>query len=212
MKFIKIVLFSALFIGTLFAQNLKEGDDYIVLSDPIKNMDNSVIELFNVGCPHCAYFNDKIPTLLEFLPDNVSFYPYHLSTGAKFHNEFSDLVAVSLIKDAKDGLNTKSKSSNFKKLVDFYFKTIHKDKKGWASENDFVNDGVNVLNISKDEYNKILKEKDTQNLLKNWNSAMKYAELQGVPSFIVNGKYMIVTRNISSIEDLIFKIDYLLSK
>ncbi len=42
--------------------------------------------------------------------------------------------------------------------------------------------------------------------------AMAYASIQGVPSFIVNGKYMIMSRNIKSLEDLIFKINVLLEK
>lgn len=212
MKFLKVLFIGFLFLRFIFANDLKDGEDYIVLKNSIPNMENSVIELFNIGCPHCAYFNKELPKILEILPSEIEFYPYHLSVGSKIHDVFSEIVAVSLQLDKKNNLNTKSINSNFKKVTNLYFDLMHEKQKKWKNEEEFLSDGLSTLNISNKEYSEILKNKDTQNILKKWKEAVKYAEFQGVPSFIVNGKYMIVTKNISSTEDLAFKIDFLLEK
>ncbi|MDA3967093.1 MULTISPECIES: DsbA family protein [Helicobacter] len=212
MKLFKVLFLGILSFGVLFAGDLKEGEDYIILKNPIKNTENSVIELFNVGCPHCEYFNKDLPKVLEFLPNSVAFYPYHLSAGVRLHEVFSEILAVALNLDLDTGLSTKSNNSNFKKVTNLYFDLMHTKQKKWQSEDEFLSDGLAILGISSEEYKKILKDKNTQNTLKKWRDSMQYAEFQGVPSFIVNGKYMIVTKNISSTEDLIFKIDSLLEK
>ncbi|MDE5603453.1 MAG: thiol:disulfide interchange protein DsbA/DsbL, partial [Helicobacter sp.] len=86
MKILKfIVLFFCLLFIQSFANDLKLGTDYIVLEKPLKNAQNSVIELFNIGCPHCAYYNNLLPTILETLPQDTKFLPYHLATTVRFH-------------------------------------------------------------------------------------------------------------------------------
>ena len=41
---------------------------------------------------------------------------------------------------------------------------------------------------------------------------LEYTEIQGVPSFVINGKYMILSSGIKGVEDFIYKVDYLLTK
>ena len=49
-------------------------------------------------------------------------------------------------------------------------------------------------------------------MLQKRESLIEYANIQGVPSFIVNGKYMVSSQNLKGTEDFIYKIDYLLEK
>ena len=62
------------------------------------------------------------------------------------------------------------------------------------------------------EYQKILETKEAKEMLQKWQSLIEYANIQGVPSFIVNGKYMVSSQNLKGTEDFIYKIDYMLEK
>lgn len=54
-------------VTQLVANGLQEGKDYILLDKPIANMDNTVLEIYNIGCPHCAYYNENfLPTFWSF--------------------------------------------------------------------------------------------------------------------------------------------------
>ena len=52
MKFLKLCLMGFCLVATqLVANGLQEGKDYILLDKPIANMDNTVLEIYNIGCP-----------------------------------------------------------------------------------------------------------------------------------------------------------------
>ncbi|WP_104721218.1 thiol:disulfide interchange protein DsbA/DsbL [Helicobacter mesocricetorum] len=195
-----------------FANNLKLGVDYIVLEKPLKDSQNSVIELFNIGCPHCAYYNGLLPKILEMLPQDTKFLPYHLSTTARYHKEFSDIVVVALLKDKENKRDTKSPDALYKKVLDYYFNTIHRERRNWKNAQLFLENSYFLMNIDEQEFQQLLNSKEAKEILEAMPEAMEYASIQGVPSFIINGKYMIVSRNIKSIEDLIFKINVLLEE
>ncbi|PZT47344.1 disulfide bond formation protein DsbA [Helicobacter valdiviensis] len=211
MKFFKVLFLGFLFLGSVFANDLKEGEDYIVLSKPIKNMENSVIELFNIGCPHCAYYHKEVlPLLLELLPENVEFYPAHMKTNVRFHTQISEFLAVALIKDKKEGKDIKSKNTSYKMLLDNYFAIFHgKSSQKINNEEDLTKLSLEILKLEAKEYKTLLKSKEVKELLEFWDSLLEYASIQGVPSFIVKGKYMIKAQNIEGVEDLIYKIDVL---
>ena len=98
MKIFKLWLIGiCLFSLQALANDLKENVDYIVLKKPISNMQNKVIEIFNIGCPHCAYYNTNfVPNLLEFLPKDVEFLPYHVAAAIPIHEETSNILVVAL--------------------------------------------------------------------------------------------------------------------
>lgn len=213
MKVLKfVVLFFCLLTTQSFANNLTLGVDYIILDKPLKDSQNSVIELFNVGCPHCAYYNGLLPTILEILPQDTKFLPYHLTTASRFHKEFSDIVVVALLKDKHNNTDTKSPNALYKKVLNYYFNAIHKERKNWKNAQSFLEDSYPLINVNQQEFQQLLNSKEAKEILQAIPGAMEYASIQGVPSFIVNGKYMIMSRNIKSLEDLIFKINVLLEK
>lgn len=214
MKFLKVWLVGiCLFALQAVASDLKEGVDYAVLDKPIPNMQNKVLEIFNIGCPHCAHYNeDFVPSLLEFLPQNVEFLPYHIAAPIPVHEETSKILVVALAKDKAAGLSTKSPNALYKKVLNHYFNAIHKERKNWSNVQDFAKEGLEIMGITEAEYQEILKSKDSQVALKEWQNLIGYTEIQGVPSFIVNGKYLILSSGIKSVEDFIYKVDSLLAK
>ena len=214
MKIFKLWLIGiCLFSLQALANDLKENVDYIVLKKPISNMQNKVIEIFNIGCPHCAYYNTNfVPNLLEFLPENVEFLPYHVAAAIPIHEETSNILVVALTKDKEKGLELKDNDSLYKKILNHYFNAIHKERKNWSNRQEFLKEGLEILGISEIEYKETLKTKNSKEALKQWQSMLEYTEIQGVPSFVINGKYMILSSGIKGVEDFIYKVDYLLTK
>lgn len=87
--------------------------------------------------------------------------------------------------------------------------TSHKENTS-KMQDPYISYGLNAINISEEVFNSTLKESRTQELLQAWKEATQYANIQGVPSFIINGKYLILTQGLKSEEDFIYKVDYLL--
>ena len=72
--------------------------------------------------------------------------------------------------------------------------------------------GLNATGISKADYEAALNDKAVQDTLKEWEVSYEVAKVQGVPAFVVNGKYLIKTQAITSMQDLEAKIKFLLKK
>ena len=212
LKNISFLLFSCLLsLQLLNAESLKEGTDFITLQKPIPVEKNTIIELFNVGCPYCASINNVLPNLFALLADEVVFMPYHIITGASFSAQASEVLAVSLILDETHNLSPKNSNSHFKRAADSYFNAIFQQRKYFNNAESFIAHGLNAMRVSRAVFNSTLKDPRTQTLLNTWNASAQYARIQGVPTFIINGKYLILAQGLKSEEDFIYKVDYLLN-
>ncbi|MCI5969294.1 thiol:disulfide interchange protein DsbA/DsbL [Helicobacter sp.] len=207
-----LTLSAAFLYANNLADDLKEGRDFITLNKPLNVPKNTIVELFNVGCPYCASINKILPNLFSLLPNEVVFMPYHIITSAPFSTQASEVLAVSLSLDKAQNLSPKSSNSHFKRVLDSYFDANFQQRKRFNNAESFIAHGLSVLNISKEVFDSTLKEPYTQMLLKEWKDSARYANIQGVPSFIINGKYLILAQGLKSEEDFIYKVDYLLER
>lgn len=194
----------------LFAESLVEGKDYVVLNNTLDVPKPSVAEIFNVGCPHCASMQKVLPSLFAVLKGDVEFLPFHIITGAPFSKQASEVLAVSFVLDKAHKTSIKDSKSHFKRAVEAYFDANFKNKQRFKNVESFIAYGLNAAGITQNDFDSTLKDKAAQEILKQWNEVAQHARIQGVPSFIVNGKYLILAQNLKSQEDFIFKVDYLL--
>ena len=201
--------FSGVFSG-LFAESLVEGKDYVVLDNALNVLKPSVAEIFNVGCPHCASMQQVLPSLFAVLKSDVEFLPFHIITGAPFSKQASEVLAVSFALDKAHKTSIKDSKSHFKRAVEAYFDANFKNRQRFKNAESFIVYGLNAAGIPQNDFDSILKDKATQEILKQWSEVAQHARIQGVPSFIINGKYLILAQNLKSQEDFIFKVDYLL--
>lgn len=194
----------------LFAESLVEGRDYVVLNNALEVPKPSVAEIFNVGCPHCASMQQVLPSLFAVLKGDVEFLPFHIITGAPFSKQASEVLAVSFALDKAHKISIKDSKSHFKRAVEAYFDANFKNRQRFKNAESFIAYGLNAAEITQNDFDSILKDKATQEILKQWSEVAQHARIQGVPSFIINGKYLILAQNLKSQEDFIFKVDYLL--
>ncbi|WP_291952941.1 thiol:disulfide interchange protein DsbA/DsbL [Campylobacter sp.] len=213
-KLIKTLLAFVLF-SALNANAFVEGEDYIVLENPLAVEKNTLIKIFSYACPFCYKYDKSVtPKVIEKV-EGLKYTPFHLKTKGDYGESASKIFAVLVIKDMENGTNLLDENSLFKKAKFAYYKAYHDKKERWNNGKDeeaFLKTGLEASGISMQEYKKELENPKVIKLLKNWDSAYEIAKIQGVPAFVVNGKYLIYTSSIKSIDDFANLIKELLNK
>lgn len=213
--FTGVVLTAAL--ATSFAASaFTEGTDYVVLEKPIPNADKTLIKVFSYACPFC-YKYDKSVTgpVSEKVKDLVTFMPFHLETKGEYGKQGSEVFAVMIAKDKAAGISLFDPNSQFKKAKFAYYAAYHDKKERWSDGKDpaaFIKTGLDAAGMSQADFETALKDPAVQETLTKWKAAYDVAKIQGVPAYVVNGKYLILTKNIKSIDSMADLIRELASK
>ncbi len=177
----KSVVLTAALVTPFAASAFTEGTDYMVLEKPIPNADKTLIKVFSYACPFC-YKYDKAVTgpVSDKVADLVTFTPFHLETKGEYGKQASEVFAVLIAKDKAAGISLFDAKSQFKKAKFAWYAAYHDKKERWS-------DG---------------KDPAVQETLEKWKAAYDVAKIQGVPAYVVNGKYLIYTKNIKSIDSM----------
>ncbi|WP_246014715.1 thiol:disulfide interchange protein DsbA/DsbL [Geomonas oryzae] len=219
LKFVKTIAKSlamvTLFAATSFA--FTEGTDYVKLAKPIPNAQGTLIKVFSYDCPFCYKYDKKItPNLVPKLPSDLKFRPFHLKTKGKYGVQGSELFAVLLLKDQKAGLSDRdlyTEKSLLKKAKMAYYTAYHDKKERWdAGPDAYLKTGLDAVGMSKAEFDKAKADPKVKALLKEWDQSYDVAKVQGVPGFVVNGKYLVMTKSITSIDGMLKLINELKTK
>ena len=91
----------------------------------------------------------------------------------------------------------------------------HINKNRWKDGKDpqgFLETGLKAAGISESDYLQALEDLEVKKLLKAWEASYDIAIIQGVPVFVVNGKYLIKISELKSLDDLGEKITELLAR
>jgi len=193
----------------------QEGVDYVTLAKPIPNMGNTVIKVFRYDCPFCYKYDKHVmPNIVKVLAkDGIKFTVWHLNANARYGSQASELFAALISKDSKAGLGLFDDRASFKKAQFAYYKAYHDDRERWDKGADaFLKTGLDAAGITSAEFQKLRKEPATQARLKDWDGAYEIAKVQGVPAFVVKGRYLLYTKNIGSMNDMVAKIKELMAK
>lgn len=205
----------SIFAGSGFA--FTEGTDYLVLEKPIPNAQNTLIKVFSYDCPFCYKYDKAVtPKVVPQLPADVTFRPFHLKTKGKYGEQGTQLFAVLLAKDQANGLSDKelySDKSLLKKAKMAYYQAYHDKKERWdAGADAYLKTGLEAVGMSKAELEEGLKDPKVQALIAEWEASYDVAKIQGIPGFVVNGKYLIYTKSIKSVDGMLQLINELLKK
>lgn len=218
-KFAKTIVKSlalvAFFAGTSFA--FTEGTDYVKLAKPISNAQGTLIKVFSYDCPFCYKYDKKVtPNLVPKLPKDLTFRPFHLKTKGKYGVQGSELFAVLLLKDQKAGLSDRdlyTDKSLLKKAKMAYYNAYHDKKERWdAGPDAYLKTGLDAVGMTRAEFDKAKNDPKVKALLKEWDQSYDVAKVQGVPGFVVNGKYLIMTKSITSVDSMLQLINELKTK
>lgn len=192
-----------------------EGTDYIKLEKPINNADKTLIKVFSYDCPFCYKYDKAVtPGVVAKLPNGVSFKPFHLKTKGKYGIQASELFATLIIKDKDNGIQSLfDEKSQFKKAKMAYYKAYHDKKERWDSgAESFFETGLAASGISKADFEKAKEDPRVKAMISEWEQSYDVAKIQGVPAFVVNGKYLIYTQSIKSPQGMLDLVNELLAK
>ena len=198
----KFVVFIFLLVNSalLQAADYTEGTHYKKL--PSEQTDSSekvvVEEFFWYGCPHCSTFEPYLKTWEKTKPANVEFTRVPAIFRPEWEVQARAYYAL----------------SNMGKIDDLHgkiFTAIHKNKKRLDKKEsliDFiVENGVDRKKFL-EEYNSFA----VDGMVRKAKKKIKAYQIQGVPSIVINGKYVTSGSMAGSYDNMIKITNYLIAK
>jgi len=182
------------------AADYKEGVHYKkISSEQSESGENvEVLEFFWYGCPHCYTFEPYVNAWKKSKPDNVDF----ARVPAIFRPDWEVQAR------AYYALN------NMGVIEDMHikiFEALHKKKKRLDTKQkitDFlVSNGVDKAAFEK-EYNSFT----TDGMVRKAKKKMKAYRIQGVPSMVINGKYLTSGSMAGSYDNMVKITNHLIEK
>lgn len=212
--FTKSLVVLAMLTGISASAAVVEGTDYVKLEKPIANAEGTVIKVFSYDCPFC-YKYDKAVTkpVMKKVPE-MKFVPYHLATKGVFGKYGSEILAVMIAKDQAAGIDLLDDNSNFKKAKFALYKAYHDKKEKWGNDASkpenveaFYKTALEPVGMTKADVDAAVKDQKIQDILNKWgmdqnSDSYMVAKIQGVPAFVVDGKYLIYTKSIKGIDQM----------
>lgn len=187
-----IFFLACLFIGSsAYAQESIEGK-YSVINPPQPTQTGDkieVLEVFWYGCPHCYSFEPHVEAWLKDLPEDVAFIrvPGVLNRGwiphAKAYYAAEKLGVVD-------------------KIHRPLFDAIHKNKRKLFTDDELM-DFFEEHGVSSDEFKRIINSKELETKIRQAYFLARDYKLTGVPSIVVNGKYLISAGQIRTFDEMI---------
>ena len=199
-KFSKGFLAVAMF-GALSASAFTEGEDYVKLQKPLPVEQNTLVKVFSYACPFCYKYDKTVtPKVVEKVA-GLKYVPFHLKTKGEYGEAASKIFAVLAVMDEEKGVSLLDENSLFKKAKFAYYKAYHDQKQRWSDGKDeaaFLKTGLDAAGISEADYQKKLEDPKVAELLKKWDESYDVAKIQGVPAFVVGGKYLLNVQALGS--------------
>lgn len=205
--FTKTLLLVAMIFGvaaTVSAQPslYVEGTHYETIANPVRTADPNKIEvseIFWYGCPHCYAFEPLITSWEEKLPSDVAFVR---SPG--MWNQTMEIHAQ--IYYAAEALGVTGK------IHDVAFNEIHQ-RRNYLQTEDAIKDMFVGQGVAPAEFDKAWNSFSVSSAVKRANTRMRDYGVRGVPSIVVNGKYLVsVGGAVPTQTDMLKIVDFLVQK
>ncbi|WP_115720482.1 thiol:disulfide interchange protein DsbA/DsbL [Gallaecimonas mangrovi] len=200
MKNLLLGLVALCLVPLAFAQDFKEGENYDVVKMAAPTAQPEVTEYFSFLCPHCYHFEPIVEELEAQLPKDVKFTRNHVDfLGGKIGVELSRSYAVMELLGVE------------KKVVPKMFDAIHKDHVRITGMDDIRNIFVSA-GVPGEDFDSAVNSFSVNGRLAQMERNTESANIRGVPTLIINGKYKVNNGSVTSKEELFQLVDYLLKK
>ena len=180
---------------------LTVGIDYVVI-DPAQTTDNpakiEVTEYFSYACPHCSDLNPhvvkwaaKLPADVSFKRVPVNFSPFYQLMARLFYS----LEAI----------------NELQRLDEVVFNAIH--VKGLRLIDDkSIQEWVVLQGVDAKKFSDAYKSFGVASKVSRGNQLAQGAKITGVPAFAVDGRYLVVGKNVKTPTDLLALTDKVIDK
>ena len=160
----------------------KEGTHYIVLDEEATTKP-VITEYFSYWCPHCFQFEPIVKQIKQKKSANTKF--------EKVHVNFMGFTSPDVQNAATQALMIARAMKQEEAMTNAIFNYIHKQRAPVTNLNDLRNIFI-VNGVDGAEFDKLANSFGVNNMIRrNQQQIDAYRTyLKGVPSFIINGKYM----------------------
>ncbi len=184
-----------------FAEDYQAGVHYKVLNQPVRTSDASkveVVEMFGYWCKYCAAFESHVQPWKKTLADDVVFKP----TPVVFRSNQEELAKAYYIAESLGVLD---------KTHGAMFNMVHKQGQAPGSREQLAKFFMNY-GVSEKDFNKAYSSFTLNTALSTGRKKAMAYQLNGVPTLVVNGKYMITTSSAGGQAEMLKVADYLVAK
>ena len=181
------------------------GQDYQVLEKPLPGGEGKIVKIWSYDCPFCFKYDAGVdPKVMPGAEQatGLHFEMMHLETKGKFGRAASEFLAYCQLEDQKAGVTSvEDAKSLYKKAKDAWYQAYHKKGERWAAgEEAFLKTALDATGITADAFAAARKSAVVQQLADSWKPSYDVAKIQGVPAYVVNGKYLVMTKSIRSVK------------
>jgi len=182
----------------------QENTHYMVL-DKDASATPSLYEFFSFYCPHCFQFEPLVKELKAKMSSDIRFEKIHVDFMGFATQEIQQQVSIAMI--VGQHLNQEEQVNQA------IFNHIHVQQKSLNNESD-LSQILASVGIDSTSYQSALAEPQVQEKIKaHYDIFLQYrSTLKGVPTFIVNGKYILIFNNSMTVDDIAELIDWLAIK
>ena len=197
-KAFTLLVLSIFFISSAQARDYKEGQDYEIRATN-KTVEPEIREVFSFFCSHCFAMEKPFSQMAEFFKGKAKFIvnPVGLiggDVGVESQKAYAVAINLEIENELKEEL----------------FNRIHV-KQDIPEDHDYFVELFESLGVPSEKYEQIYNSFVTQAKVAEYDRHTKEMKIDAVPEIVVNGKYLVKTDNLESIEDYEALVAYLLT-
>lgn len=197
-KAFALLVLSIFFISSAQARDYKEGLDYEIRATN-KTVEPEIREFFSFFCSHCFAMEKPFSQMAEFFKGKAKFIVNPVGLiGGDVGVESQKAYAVAINLEIED------------ELKEELFNRIHV-KQDIPEDHDYFVELFESLGVPSEKYEQIYNSFVTQAKVAEYDRHTKEMKIDAVPEIVVNGKYLVKTDNLESIEDYEALVAYLLT-
>lgn len=197
-KAFALLVLSIFFISSAQARDYKEGQDYEIRATN-KTVEPEIREFFSFFCSHCFAMEKPFSQMAEFFKGKAKFIVNPVGLiGGDVGVESQKAYAVAINLEIED------------ELKEELFNRIHV-KQDIPEDHDYFAELFESLGVPSEKYEQIYNSFVTQAKVAEYDRHTKEMKIDAVPEIVVNGKYLVKTDNLESIEDYESIVSYLLT-
>ena len=197
-KAFTLLLLSIFIISSAQARDYKEGQDYEIRATN-KTVEPEIRVFFSFFCSHCFAMEKPFSQMAEFFKGKAKFIvnPVGLiggDVGVESQKAYAVAINLEIENELKEEL----------------FNRIHV-KQDIPEDHDYFVELFESLGVPSEKYEQIYNSFVTQAKVAEYDRHTKEMKIDAVPEIVVNGKYLVKTDNLESIEDYEALVAYLLT-
>lgn len=197
-KAFALLVLSIFFISSAQARDYKEGLDYEIRATN-KTVEPEIREFFSFFCSHCFAMEKPFSQMAELFKGKAKFIVNPVGLiGGDVGVESQKAYAVAINLEIED------------ELKEELFNRIHV-KQDIPEDHDYFAELFESLGVPSEKYEQIYNSFVTQAKVAEYDRHTKEMKIDAVPEIVVNGKYLVKTDNLESIEDYESIVSYLLT-